>query len=140
MKKTNITGMILAAISLIMLAGACTWFRTCAPMEDGSFMACHWAGQMIKATSALALLLSVIRIIMKDTGVKTGIDISIAALAVLIALIPGRLINLCMMDDMMCRAHTQPWTIGLAVILLIAAVADIFLLRSGAEADRHHRR
>lgn len=139
MKKINITQIIMAASALLMLIGINTWFQTCGPMEDGSYMACHWAGQAVKGASAVLLVLSVAHVVMKDLHSKTALDLSIGVLGLMTALVPGTLINLCGMDTMMCRAHTQPWVIGLSAVIILAAAFDAFFCRSAADAEKHKR-
>lgn len=138
-KIVTAMGVILAAVPTLILIGINTWFSTCGPKDDGSYMACHWAGRAVAAAAAMALVLAVLRFVLRDRMVKAGLDMALAASGVLMMLIPGRVINLCMMEDMMCRSHTQPWTMILSAILVIAAVADLFFVWSGVSAD-HHRR
>lgn len=135
----RIMGCALVLIPLVIVIGVNTWFQTCGPKDDGSYMACHWAGRAICAAAVMALVLAVLRLVMKDSMVKAGLDMGLAASGILMMLIPGRVISLCMMEDMMCRSHTQPWTMGLAALLTVAAIADLFIIYSGASADRHRR-
>lgn len=141
-KKNSLIGatdIVLIVTTFLMVIGINTWFKTCGPMEDGTYMACHWAGQAVKGLAALALVLAVVRIPVRDRMFRAGVDVSIALLAVLTALVPGRLISLCMMEDMMCRSHTQPWTIGLSILLLLAAAVDVISCCRAAADAKHSR-
>ena len=125
-KKGRLIDCAIILISTLMLIGINTWFATCGPMEDGSFMTCHWAGQTVKAVSAVAAVLAVAHALLKDHKTKA-------------AMVPGVLINLCMMEDMMCRAHTRPWTIILSVLLVAASAADLLFRYSAASEEAHGR-
>ena len=138
-KRLDIIGIILVAVPAVILAGVNSWFQTCGPMEDGSFMACHWAGRTVAASAVMMLAIALIRLFARDRKMKAGLDIALAAASVFTALVPGRIISLCMMEDMMCRAHTQPWTIGLSILLLVVALADIFFKMSAASSEKHRR-
>lgn len=138
-KRISVTDAALVLIPLVMIIGAFTWMSTCGPKDDGSFMACHWAGQMVKALGCLQLVLAIVHAASADVRFKTGIDVSLACTGALTILTPGMLINLCQDSMMMCRAGTQPWTIVLSVLIIVAALADIFFTSAGADAKRHHR-
>ena len=138
--SNRIMSCLLTVLPLVILIGVNTWFKTCGPKDDGSYMACHWAGRAVAAAAFMALVLAVFRMLLKDRGAKAGLDIALAACGVLMMITPGRVISLCAMEDMMCRAHTQPWTIALSAALLIAAAVDCFMIRSEADADKHRRK
>ena len=140
MKKTVITEMTTAALSIILLIGNNTWFKVCGPKDDGSFMACHWAGRMITACAVLILVLTAAHIVFKDVKAKLALDLSIGCTAVMTLLAPGTIIGLCGDSMMMCRAHTQPWTIGLSAAIILAVCLDAFVSRSLTEGEKHKRK
>ena len=126
-KKTpfGIADILLPVLSIIFLVGLLTFAGPCGPKEDGSFMSCHWAGQAVKALAVLLIVMSVIRLALRDRGMKKGLSIAIVLTAITAAVIPGNLISLCMMNTMHCHAVMRPFVIVMAVLQAAAAMIDI---------------
>ena len=80
-------------------------------------------------------VLSVVHILAKDRGIKLGLDVGMLSAAALSALIPGRLIGLCMMPEMRCRQFTAPGVTVCSVLILAAAAADLILQRERGKRD-----
>ena len=116
-----------ALIALVLLIGSFTFLKTCPAMEDASWMACHWAGQAISGVSAVIAALSIADIFIKDKGFKAGLSVGIVLNAILNALIPGTLINTCMMPDMQCNAVTKPAVAVLSGVLAVLAIINLLL-------------
>lgn len=114
----------LLLLCALLFLGTLTVFRACGPKEDGGFMTCHWAGRAVTGASALLFCLSAARFIVKDPGARAGLSLAVLLAAVFTALLPGTLIDLCMMGGMRCRALLRPGVItGAALIMLSAAGA-----------------
>ncbi len=121
----GITDILLPVLSIVFLVGLLTFAGACGPKEDGSFMTCHWAGQAVKALAVLMLITSIVRLAVRDRGMKKGLSIAIVLTAITAAVIPGILINLCMMNTMHCHAVMRPFIIVMAVLLTAGAIIDI---------------
>ncbi len=120
---------LLLIFGIIFLVGIRTVFAPCGPKEDGSWMTCHWAGQALTGTAAVLLVLALVHLLLRDRGMKVGLDVGIAVVAVFSALLPGKLIGLCMMPDMRCHQLMVPGATVCAVLMVLAAVLDIGLRR-----------
>lgn len=118
----------LLVLGIVFLVGILTFFRPCGPMEDGGWMTCHWAGQAVMGAAGALLALSVIRLFVSGR-VRIGLDLAAIVVSVMAALIPGRLIGLCMMADMRCRAVMTPCVTVLSILTIAAAAVDIILRR-----------
>lgn len=116
---------ITAFAAVILVIGVFTFLKTCPAMEDGSWMACHWAGQAIKGVSVVIAVLSIAVPIVKNAGVKAGLSAGVALNAVLNALIPGTIISTCMMPDMQCNAVTKPGVMVFSCVLAVLSVINI---------------
>ena len=127
--RIRATDIALLIIGLLFLAGTKTVFGPCGPKEDGSFMTCHWAGQALFGIACVLALLAVLHLVIASRGVRLGLDIAIAALAVLVWWLPGNLISLCMMPSMHCRMTMKPGSMVFAALFLIAAAADLIIGR-----------
>lgn len=137
-RRPGPTDFLLAALSALTLIGALTFFKTCGPREDGSWMNCHWANQTVTGLAAVMTVLSIARFFLGD-GEKIGLDLSQIALAVLTAVLPGNLIPLCGMETMRCHTVFQPAALVLSVLTAAAALADA-ILRARRQASRQGRR
>ena len=116
---------VIVVISVFFFVGICFLFEPCAPKEDGSFMTCHWAGQALAGIAALLTVQSVIRLFVKGAGKKQGMDLAMAATAILAIAVPGHLIRLCMMADMRCHAVMTPFVRVMSVLVFACAVVNI---------------
>ena len=78
-KRGNlITGFVMAGLSILLFVGVGTFFAPCGVHEDGSFGACHWAGQAVMAAGIVLLAMSIIHIIAKTGKSKAYVSICIA--------------------------------------------------------------
>ncbi len=127
-KPVGVCDIVMLALALVLFIGLLTFLRPCGPKDDGGWMTCHWAGQALRGVAGALLLLAVVRLFVRG-GVKTGLDMGMAVLAALAICVPGRLIGLCMMDAMRCRAVMTPGVTVLSILMIAAAAADMLLRR-----------
>ena len=132
-KKWDVGDILMLAMGVLYFALIHAVFYPCDPLADGTFMSCHWAHQAISGCALALFALSVFHLILKNKGIKIGLDIAAIVIALLAMGIPGKLINLCMMPEMRCRMLMAPGTMVLSVLTMIAALVDIFLHRIGSE-------
>ena len=138
MKETTKIGpvdVLLTVFSAAYLVGIRTVFRPCGPKEDGSWMSCHWAGQAVTGIAVCLVILSIAHLLTGNRGMKLGLDVGVMVLTVFSALIPGRLIGLCMLPDMRCHQLMTPGVTVCSVLVLAAAVSDAALI--GRKGKRH---
>ncbi len=133
--RARVSSLLLLVFSAVELAGVRTFFAPCGPKEDGSWMSCHWAGQAVTGIAVCLVILSIAHLLTGNRGMKLGLDVGIMVLTVFSALIPGRLIGLCMMPDMRCHQLMTPGVTVCSVLVLAAAVADAALI--GRKGKRH---
>lgn len=133
--RIGISDVLLPVFSILYLVGIRTVFHPCGPKEDGSWMTCHWAGQMVTGLAVVLVVLSVAHVITTNTGVKLGLDLGILAVSVYSALIPGKLISLCMMPDMRCHQLMTPGVIICSILVLAAVALDCVLI--GRKGSSH---
>lgn len=89
-------GFILLILSLLFVIGEQTVAGPCPVMPDGRFMVCHWAGQAVLGVGIVLVVLSLLHLAFTNDGMKLGLDLAVIANAVLLLMIPNRLIHLCM--------------------------------------------
>ena len=119
--KRLIPEIILFIFSLLICIGSFTFFSAC-PVHDDTIMACHWAQNAVTALGALLSVISLAAIVIPDRKIKAGLELSATLTAVLTALIPGIVINVCMMSSMRCVSTFRPFTILFASLAAVAAL------------------
>ncbi|MBQ8927385.1 MAG: DUF4418 family protein [Oscillospiraceae bacterium] len=133
MKKPHITDILLLVMSAALCIGVKLLFHACAPKEDGSWMACHWAEQAVFAASLGMSLTAFVRLFL-DRRARAGAALGMSITAAVTAFIPGVFIRLCMMNDMRCHAVMRPAAVILCVLIVICGIADFVLARKEAAA------
>ncbi|MBQ5311943.1 MAG: DUF4418 family protein [Oscillospiraceae bacterium] len=135
MKKETIFGISETAVSLLLTIGSFTFLSACG-IHEGKYMACHWAQNTITLLGIILTVQSVARLILKDRA-RIGLSLSIFTLAVSAVLIPGTVINLCMMETMRCHTIFRPAVFAIGIILALISGADAVtaFIKSGRENE-----
>jgi len=97
----------------------------CGPMEDGTWMHCHWAGVAVSVCAGILLLFSALHLAIRKYRGKMVLDVLMILAAFAAAVIPGNLIQMCMMRTMRCWAVMRPGAIAFAGLTILAAVFDL---------------
>lgn len=116
-------------LSCVIAVGSVSFLGPCVH-EDGSFGACHWAGQAMLGIGLLLAVLSLAALLVKDGRLRAGLLFAAAAAAVLGLFVPGTLIRLCGMATMRCRAVMRP------AMMLLCALTAVSCLAGGIAAYR----
>lgn len=127
--QIGVSDIILAAITVIYFIGALTFFKSCGPKDDGSWMTCHWAGNAVAGLAAVLAVTAIAHLVISNAKMKIGLSIALIPIAVLTALVPGHLIQICMMETMRCHVVMRPSAIVMAILIVAAAVFDIVVYR-----------
>ena len=122
-------------LSAVTAAGSVSFLGPCVH-EDGSFGACHWAGQAMLGIGLLLAVLSLTALLVKDGRVRAGILFAAAAAAVLGIFVPGTLINLCGMATMRCRAVMRPAMTLLCVLTAVSSLAGGLAAYRKADSEK----
>lgn len=123
-KNFRLSDLIFAILNILFFIGITFVFHACGPKADGSWMTCHYAQNIIKLSSVIGMILSIINIFV-NAQIKLGIYISTLAISIGTIFVPGKLIPLCMMNDMRCNAITKPCTIIFAVIIALSSLSNL---------------
>lgn len=125
-KKTTIPALIVVILAAVAAVGVKTFLGPCVH-EDGTFGACHWAGQALFGAALLIGAEGLAAICLKNSGVCRGLFLSMTATSVLGICIPGLLISLCGMATMRCRALMRPAMTILFALMGIVSVIGCML-------------
>ena len=137
-RKTIIPAALILFFSVLAAVGVKTFLGPCVH-EDGTFGACHWAGQALLGISLLMSAQSIaVLAAHKNSQLSRGLFLAMALTSVLGMLIPGPVISLCGMATMRCRSLMRPaMTILLGLAGLIALTA--FFLTMGSSSSENRR-
>ena len=124
--KKNILGIAEFIIAALLTVGSVTFFKACGEHE-GKFMACHWAQNAVTLIGIVITLLALLRIILKNSGIKAGLAIGVFLTSVSVIFIPNNVISLCMMDSMRCHTTFKPAVIVIASVLGALSGVDSIL-------------
>ncbi len=124
MKKQIIPSGILLLIAALLAIGSQTFLSPCIH-EDGSFGACHWAGQTLLGLGCVLGTLALLSLCLKKAA--GGFFLSALPVCIMGILTPGTLIDLCHMSTMRCRMLMQPAMVILFSAALVCALTGAAL-------------
>jgi len=139
-KKTMIPAALALLFSALAAVGVKTFLGPCVH-EDGTFGACHWAGQALFGIS-LQLSAQCIALLAahKHSQLCRGLFLAMVMTAVLGMIIPGPVISLCGMATMRCRALMRPAMTILLGLAGLFALTAFFLTMGSSNSDSENRR
>ncbi len=126
MKHLSVCAALVLVLAAVIALGSRSFLGPCLH-EDGSFGACHWAGQALFGVGLLLAGESVFALLAPERRMRQGCFIPMLMTAVLGFFIPGPLIGLCRMATMRCVALMQP---AMRILCMLAALFSLlgFLL------------
>lgn len=124
-KAQPLVGIVLSVASALLVVGVLTFAGPCAAHGDGSAVVCGGAARAVLGAGVVALVLSLVRIFERDEGERRGLCLGIALVGVLIACMPGFLVELCGDQAMRCNAIMLPFCRSVGVVVAIVAAADL---------------
>ena len=126
MKKSylSLTELIL---SLVLAIGVMTVFGACPAKEDGTWMNCHNAQLLCFALASVTAVLSGTAVFLNKRMLTASLSAVSAVLAVVCFLVPGILVRMCMMTDMHCYTHLQPFTRIVAAVVCVVSAVNAFI-------------
>lgn len=136
--KKNILGIAELLLAAALTVGSLTLFKACGQHEH-KYMACHWAQNAVTLSGVILTVSALLRIIIPDIGVKTGIALVGLLISAGTAIIPNFLINLCMMEKMRCHTVFKPSVTVLSIILALTAAADAAAGITGTVKANEHK-
>ena len=118
---------VLAVVEALIAIGVKTVFSACPVMEDGSYMSCHNAENVVFILAIVQALLIIGTIVIKNKKAAAvfGALFVISSLASII--IPENVVHLCMMASMRCHSVFKVFNISANVLGLILFAIFTFL-------------
>ena len=118
-RRFGITDVLLLVLNLIFFAGIQTVFAPC---------------EAIAGVAAVLAAMALLHLIIPRAHIKCGLAIAMIPVSLLVLLLPGHLMDLCMMDQMRCHTVTAPAVTSIALLDIMLAAADIYVYRKGDAA------
>ena len=127
-QRAGATDILLMLLNIVFFIGMETVLEPCDVHAEGMPMPCHWAGNALSGISAVLVIICVMHLAARPQ-VKVGLSLAIIPLAALAIVLPGHLIDLCMMESMRCHTVMQPAVMVISVLNIVLAAADIHVQR-----------
>lgn len=124
-KASPIAGIVLTALSGLLVVGVLGFAAPCGVHDDGSYGSCHWAARAVLGVGVALFVLSVVRIFERDEGERRGLSLAAALLGVLVACMPGVLVDLCTTQAMRCHAIMRPFSMCMGAAIAVTGGADL---------------
>ena len=124
-KAQPLVGIILTVLSVLLVVGVLTFAKPCD--VHGVPSSCVWASRAVLGAGVVAFVLSAVRIFERDEGERRGLCLGVALVGILIACLPGVLIELCADASLPCNAVMRPFCMGVGIALAAAGGGDLTL-------------
>ena len=129
--KVGVTDILLLLVNGIFFVGMRTFLAPCGQQADGHWMVCHWAGEALAGVSAVLFIIAVLHAAVPRAHIKAGLALASIPVSVLAILLPGHLIDLCMMETMRCHTVMQPGVTAISAVTIALLLVDLYLYRKG---------
>ena len=129
--RFKITDILLLLASGAFLVGMRTFLAPCAQQADGRWMVCHWAGEALTGVAAVLFVISLLHALIPRAQIKMGLALAMIPAAALAFLLPGTMIDLCMMETMRCHTVMTPAVTVLSLVNIMIAAADVYVQGRG---------
>lgn len=122
MKKIwNIIGLFLA---LLLSVGVMTFFRACAPAEDGSWMHCHAVQLYIFGAGLICAAVMAGALFVKSKSMAVLLHLICLAGGVIVIVLP-RVQKMCLMNTMRCRAVMTPASMVISILMMMVCLISL---------------
>ena len=128
-KPFSVPALLLLILSIVLTVGVKTFLRPCGMHDDGTYGSCHHAGQVILILGIIMVVQSLLLLFIKNRRAGLVISLTVLPVSIVTALIPGRIIRLCMMASMRCNAVMKPAVTILGVLIALLALVNALLQR-----------
>ena len=137
--KPGIMDVIVTLLPAVLVAGLRTFAAPCMH-EDGSAAACTTAGTVLLVLGVVTLVLAVMRLLGVDRRTRRSLDLFLVIAGIALAVLPGTILPLCMMETMRCRAVMMPFARIIGAATAIVALACELTVDREVPAGRKSRR
>ena len=131
LRKEKVFALLPAVFSLLLSLGVMTVFSACGMKEDGTWMRCHGAQNVVELGGFVLFFLFSFGAILKSRSLRLFLFAAGVIGAAALFFVPGDIMPLCMMKTMRCHTVFQPFVrLVSAVIVVSGAAGFVRVLRS----------
>ncbi len=139
MKNRIVSGAGAIVAGLLISVGPQTIFKLDPPMEDGTWMTCHWTGRAELGLGLLIAALGILLLLFSSAEARLGLSLAAVLAGVLAVLYPAVLIGGCGMENMRCRSVTFPALYIIGSLTMIGfALNSVYLALSVRNRKKGH--
>ncbi len=125
--KKTLLRLVPAVLCLLLALGSVTLFSACGQKEDGSWMRCHQAQELVMWISLGTGALLAAGALVKRRSIETAASALGTAGGIICFLIPGSMFPLCMMHTMRCYTHLQPFVRIMGALIAVCCLISLIL-------------
>ena len=130
--KTKLISLIAA---VLMSLGVMTVFRACPAKEDVQWMHCHTAQMDLFYVGIALVILALAAMIIRSVPVCIFLYIVSAVLGCITLLVPGKLVSMCMMENMRCWSVMRPFAMLMGILVIVFSLINLIRqLKQGKKA------
>lgn len=122
--KNDLVGVAFLLLGALLSAGTKWLFPPCSPTENGSWMKCHWAGQVSIGIGIVLVSLAVAYLLISSRPARAGVSLAVIPIGLFDLATQYGLIGLCGKAAMQCRAVTQPAVTIISVAAIVLGAAN----------------
>lgn len=122
MRRQKIFGLIFVILGALLTLGPTVIAPTCAPMENGKFMKCHWLGQAVIGAGSAIMLMGIIFFFIKERMMARGVVFCNIVIGIMTLFLPFKLVGACKSPEMPCNVHTVPFIYLVAGLYTLVSI------------------
>ena len=127
MKKRYVFGILIVILGLLFFFTPFQIAHVCGLKPDGSFMKCHWMGEVVRMLGGLITVMGLLFVFFEKFS--KGIAVTSIFVAICQILLQFVVIGTCKTPTMSCNTWTKPTVIVLSAILIIISSIYVFVTR-----------
>ena len=121
--KEKVFSLLPAVFSLLLSVGVMTVFSACGMKEDGTWMPCHGAQNVVELGGFFLFFLFSLGALLKNRSLKLFLFAAGVIAAAAVFFVPGNIMPLCMMKTMRCHTVFQPFVRLVSALIVISGAA-----------------
>ena len=127
MKKRYLFAIFIVILGLLFFFAPSHIAHVCGTKPDGSFMKCHWMGEVVKMLGILITIMGVLFALLEKYA--KGLSLSCILVAICQVCLQFFVIGTCKTPSMPCNVYTKPTIILFSLLLCIVCGVYLFLTR-----------
>ncbi|MDO5344529.1 MAG: DUF4418 family protein [Lachnospiraceae bacterium] len=125
-RKIHVFDIVILILFCFLAIGVITFLGPCGVHEDGSYSSCHWAGRILFGLGIVGILEAVLAVFLQNQF-RLGVNAAVFLQAVLMVMIPGKVVSLCGMSTMRCNLIMKPGVQVISLVIALLAAMNLWL-------------